>query len=102
MARRGPSSETTPSALDRPWARLASLGLFLAAAALLAWLHRDDLVPPEPAVAADDPVQLCLAGRLADIDQMRADGVIGADQAELFAQRAAAFCEDQARAGAGQ
>ncbi len=98
MARQaGKPPENTTSALDRPWARAVALGVFLAAAALLAWIHRADLLPPEPAaVAADDPVQLCLAGRLPGIQEMAADGVISAQQAELFSARAAAFCEHQA------
>ena len=91
------------SALDRPWARLVALGIFFCAAAWLAWLHRDDILPPEPAaVAADDPVSLCLAERLPGIEQMVADGVIDGDQAKLFRERAEALCEHQAGAAAPQ
>ena len=103
MARQpGKPLDGTTSALDRRGARVVALGVFLAAAALLAWIHRADLLPPEPvAVAADDPVQLCLAERLAGINQMAADGVINAQQAELFGQRAAALCEHQPGTASG-
>ncbi|MEM7223940.1 MAG: hypothetical protein AAF495_13230 [Pseudomonadota bacterium] len=91
------------SALDRPWARLVALALFLAAAGLLAWIHRADLLPPETAaVAADDPVQLCLAERQPGIEQMRADGVITDQQAALFLERAAALCAHQVEAAPQQ
>ena len=66
-------------------------------------VHRDDILPPEPAaVAADDPVSLCLAERLPGIEQMVADGVIDGDQAKLFRERAEALCEHQAGAAAPQ
>ena len=91
-----------PSALDRPVARVAALAVFVGVAAALAWMHRDDLFPPEPAaVAADDPVAQCLAGRATDIDKMRADGVIDEGQAALFKSRAAALCQAQQGQGAG-
>ena len=88
--------EAKSSALDRPLARIAALGVFLCAAGVLALVHRDDLFPPEPAaVAADDPVALCLAARAEDIDKMRADGVIDEAQATLFKSRAEALCQAQ-------
>ncbi len=89
--------------LDRPWARLAALGVFLCAGAALAWLHRDDLMPPQAAATrpADDPVALCLAARAKDIDQMQADGVIDDGQAALFKSRAEALCQAQEGQGAG-
>lgn len=70
-------------------------------AALLAWIHRDDLLPPEAAVAADDPVAKCLAERSADIDKMRQDGVVDPDRAKLFKSRAEALCQAQFGAGSG-
>lgn len=89
------SPEKTPL-LDRPVARVLAGVLFLAVLALLAWLHRDDLFPPEAApVAEDDPVALCLAARTADIAQMQQDGVITAEQAALFTSRAEALCQAQ-------
>ena len=80
--RRGAASAST-SALDRPPARVAAFGVFLLAAGALAWMHRDDIFPPE-AVPADDPVALCVAGRWAGIDAMVADGTVDTARAELF------------------
>ena len=107
MAPRTPNDETqqvpaSSSVLDRPLARLAALGVFLCVAGALAYMHRDDLLPP-PAVqpAADDPVALCLAARAKDIDQMLADGVIDAGQATMFKSRAEALCVAQEGQGAG-
>ena len=89
------------SVLDRPAARLGAFLIFLSAAAALAWIHRDDLLPQVPVVAADDPVAICLAERTVDIDKMRQDGVIDADRATLFKSRAEALCQAQLGAGAG-
>ncbi len=101
-----PSGQEAPAkrvALDRPVARVVALGVFLCVAAILAWIHRDDLMPPPeaPALAADDPVALCLAARAEDIDQMRADGVIDEGQATLFKSRAEALCVAQEGQGSG-
>ncbi len=97
--RRSLVSETTPkpSALDRPSARLAALGIFLCAALALAWVHRNGPTPPQAAAAraADDPAALCLAARAGNIDRMREDGVIDDDQAVLFKSRAEAWCVAQ-------
>jgi hypothetical protein len=78
------------------------LGVFLAVAALLGFIHRDDLFPPPaPAVDPNDPVMLCLAERAVGIETMRADGTITEGQAELFMSRAEALCQAQAgQAGA--
>ena len=97
MAQGGNDGERRSSALDRPLARVAALGVFLCAMALLAFMHRDDLFPPEPsaAVAADDPVAMCLAARAEDIDRMQAEGVIDEAQATLFKSRAEALCQAQ-------
>lgn len=89
------------SALDRPVARVGAFLIFLSAAATLAWMHRDDLIPSETAAAADDPVAKCLAERSADIDQMRQDGVVDADRAVLFKSRAEALCQAQLGQGSG-
>ena len=99
-----PHDSTAPSrrdhALDRPLARVVALGVVLLVGAALAWIHRDDLFPPEAsAPAADDPVARCLAERAADIDRMRADGVIDEARATLFKRRAAALCQAQAGQG---
>ncbi len=84
-ARRGTASASA-SALDRPPARVAAFGVFLLAAGALAWMHRDDIFPPEVA-PADDPVALCVAGRWAGIDEMVADGAVDTARAELFKAR---------------
>lgn len=99
--RRGLTPGPRPrGALDGPAARIAALGVFLLCAAALAWIHRDDLFPPdEAALARDDPVALCLAGRVADIERMRADGVIDVQRAELFTARAEALCQAQVGGG---
>jgi len=89
------------SALDRPAARVGAFLIFLSVAAALGWIHRDDLLPSETAIAADDPVAKCLAERSVDIDKMRQDGIIDADRATLFKSRAEALCQAQLGAGAG-
>ncbi len=90
------------SFLDRPAARLCALGVALLMAAALAFMHRDDLFPPErAAVDANDPVALCLAERAADIDRMVAEGTINAEQAALFKSRAEALCQAQLGGGSG-
>lgn|GEM_PF-390620 len=99
---RGSPAGRPDSALDRPVARVVAFAVFLGVAALLAWIHRDDLVPPEPvAAAAGDPVALCFAERAADIDRMQTEGTIGAAQARLFKSRAQALCQDQFGRGSG-
>lgn len=88
------------SALDRPAARLAAVGVALLCALALGYIHRDDLFPPEVAAAdADDPVALCLAERAAEIDRMVTDGVVDESRAALFKSRAEALC--QATVGGG-
>ena len=96
------SGSAAGSALDRPLARWIAVGVALVAAAGLAVIHRDDLFPPEQAAApaADDPFQVCLQQRQADIEQMQADGVIDANQAKLFISRAEALCQAQTQGNA--
>ena len=89
---------TAPSALDRPAARVVAIGIAVLCGLTLAFIHRDDLLPTDPA-AATDPVALCLAERAAEIDRMVADGVVDADRAVLFKSRAEALC--QATVGGG-
>lgn len=79
--------------LDRPGARLVALGVALACFAVLAWLHRADLVSAWAAPeAAADPFAQCFAKRAADIDGMLDEGVIDQARAELFKSRAEAMC----------
>ncbi len=82
-ARRGAASASA-SALDRPPARIAAFAVFHLAAGALAWMHRDDILPPE-VVPADDPAALCVAGRWAGIDEMVADGTV--DTARIYCHR---------------
>lgn len=85
------------SRLDGLVARLAALAVLAGTLALLGWVHRERIFPPEPAaVAADDPAALCFAARAADIDAMAAEGTITAEQAALFKSRAEAFCQAEA------
>ena len=83
------------SALDGPAARVVALGVFLLAAAALGWFHRDDIFPPEAALA-DDPAARCIAERWAGIDAMAAEDIIDAARAKLFKARAQALCRTQA------
>ena len=64
--------------------------------AVLGYIHRDDLFPPEAAVPnPNDPVALCFAERAAGIEAMLADGTINESQATLFIYRAEALCQAQ-------
>lgn len=88
--------------LDRPLARICAVGVALLMVAALAYMHREDLFPPEQAaqgLAADDPVVRCLAERAVDIDKMQAEGTITAQQATLFKSRAEALCQAQVGGG---
>jgi hypothetical protein len=90
------------SFLDRPLARLCAVGVALLMMAALAFMHRDDLFPPEQAAAdPNDPVALCFAERAKDIDNLLAGGTINAQQAELFKSRAEALCQAQVGGGSG-
>lgn len=91
------------SVLDGPAARLVAVGVALACVAVLGYIHRDDLFPPEPALTAktDDPFQRCFAKRAADIGRMAAEGLIKVAQAALFRARAEAMCRDRARNAQG-
>jgi hypothetical protein len=88
------------SFLDRPAARLLAVGVALLMMAALAYMHRDDIFPPEEAAAdPNDPVALCFAERAKDIDNLLAEGTINAQQAELFKTRAEALCQAQVGGG---
>ena len=87
--------------LDGKAARAVAFLVFLGCAALLGWIHRDDLWPGEDAdVARDDPAAGCIAERTADIERMVDEGLIERAQAELFTERAVGMCRDQAGGGA--
>jgi hypothetical protein len=88
--------------LDRPLARVLALLVFVACAGALAWIHRDDLFPPERSeVAGDDPFAHCFAERRGDIDTMLAEGVIDEERAALFLSRAEAMCRAETGEGGG-
>ena len=85
--------------LDRPAARLLAVLVILFCGALLAYVHRDDVkslagnAGEEEAVgASDDPAAPCIEQRFAEIDGMIEEGVVDAEQAALFRQRAEAMC----------
>ncbi len=90
-----PSPAARRGALDGPAARMVALAVFLLAAGALGWFHRDDIFPPEAALA-DDPAAACIAERWAGIDAMAADGTIDAARAKQFKARAEAWCRSQA------
>lgn len=90
--------EPTPF-VDSWRARLVAGVVLLSAAAVLVYLHREDIATltgaaPE-AVPADGPLAECLSQRYAPVDKMLADGIIDEARHQLFRQRAAAMCEDQ-------
>ena len=91
------------SVLDRPIARLAALGIVLLVGAALAWMHRDDLFPPERAAkpAGNPAFTRCLADRVDDIEQMLKENVIDEERATLFRGRAEAMCRDTTGGGSG-
>jgi hypothetical protein len=93
-----------PSVLDGRVARIVAVAIALAGMAFLAWMHRDDLFPPEPGTAAaGDPRQAafhaCFAPQAERIDKDAASGQISDEQATLFKNRAEALCADQAKKG---
>jgi len=88
--------------LDRPAARGLAVVVFLACGAALAWIHRDDLFPPERSeVVGDGPFARCFAERRGDIDTMLSEGVIDDQRAALFLSRAEAMCRAETGDGGG-
>lgn len=89
------------SALDGKAARGVALLVFIGCLALLAWIHRDDLLPGEETAGAaeDDPAAACIAERSADIARMVEEGLIGEDQAAVFRERAIGMCRDTTGGG---
>ncbi len=75
-----------------------ALVCFALAVGALAYLHRGDIWPAAPRPgAADDAFAACYAPRLADIERMAREGVVGPEQAALFRARAEALCRAQTR-----
>ena len=84
--------------LDSAAARVLALVVAMAAAAVIAFYHRADLLPKRvPAADAGLNPQFvaCRDERVGQVDRMRSDGVIGDAQAEIFRERAIAFCAAQ-------
>jgi len=85
--------------LDRPLARWLAALVIVLCGLLLAYVHRDDVrevtgVGLEDAVddQLDDPAASCIEQRFTEIDGMIEEGVVDAEQAGLFKQRAEAMC----------
>ncbi len=93
------SGRDRPGLLDRPAARLAALGVALAALAVLAWYHRADILPPDP--APDTPGQAafsaCFEPRAAQLAGSLERGELTQAQFTQFRGRAEAFCADRAK-----
>jgi hypothetical protein len=87
-----------PGFLDTAAARVLALAVAMAAAAVIAFYHRADLLP-KPAPGADAGLNpqfvACRDERVGQVDRMRSDGVIGDAQVEIFKERAIAFCAAQ-------
>ncbi len=93
------SGPDRPAPLDRPAARLAALGVALAALAALAFYHRADILPP--AAAPDSPGQAafreCFEPRAAQLAGSLENGELTQAQVRQFRGRAEAFCADRAK-----
>jgi hypothetical protein len=78
--------------------RVIAVLVMIASAGVIAWHHRDDLMPAPvaPIDPAEAAYQACVTERDAGIDKMQADGTITAQQATLFKTRADALCRSQA------
>jgi hypothetical protein len=90
-------AELATHVLDQKSARVIALGVMAAMIGTLAYIHRDDLAGAGT-VAADGPpsaLAACLEERLAAVDQMIADGMVGPEKASLFKDRARALCHSQ-------
>ncbi len=94
--------------LDRPAARILAALVILLCGALLAYLHRDDVRPAlgltETSLedgAPDDPAAPCIEKRFSEIDAMIDDGIVKAEQAAMFKQRAEAMCRATEGQGGG-
>ncbi len=73
------------------------MGIVVLVVVTLGYIHRDDIFPGEAGKpVADDPAAPCIAQRSAEIEAMRVEGTISADQARLFTTRAEALCRAQA------
>ncbi len=96
------SEAARSSWLDGRGARVVAVLLAVSAAAVLVFLHRDDLFPSERTASPEEAAfEQCMAERAAGIDEMVRQQVITTEQEVLFRQRAEALCRAQsAPAGA--
>ena len=89
-----------PAFIDRPAARLAALGVMLAALSALAWIHRGDLFPgamdSAPASPQEQAFRECFEPRAAQLDKSLASGELKAEQVAMFRNSAEAICRDRA------
>jgi hypothetical protein len=83
--------------LDRPDARWCAVAVFLLSAAALGYIHRADLFgKTEPAaVAANDPLGICMEARRAEIETMQREGMLKPDQAERSLGQLEPICRAQ-------
>lgn len=85
--------------LDRWPARAVALGVMLLAGGGLAYMHRADIALLTGTAggekAANDPLSLCIAQRVGEVEQMRKDGLIDDARLALFKSRAEAVCRSQ-------
>lgn len=93
------ADRSQPGFLDRPAARGLAVAVAVVTAGILVWIHRAEILPgyasrklspEERAYAA------CYDQRARDIDDMKTNGTITAQQASLFKSRAQAMCRDEA------
>jgi len=86
-----------PSALEGRAARIVALGVFGLCAAILGYMHREDIFPPEAAedAALNPEFVACRDKRVATVDKMLSDGVIQEQQHKQFTERAVSICADK-------
>ncbi|MCP3054154.1 hypothetical protein [Aurantimonas marianensis] len=95
---------SSTSIVNTPWMRLVALllAILLAIGAFFLWLNTEEWVPSvgeraerleELTVSGD--VAACIDKRVADIDAMVAQGMIGADAAEQSRAQARSLCYDR-------
>lgn len=105
------ADRASPSAPSKPTGAVGrgiALAIALAALGLMVWIGRNDVAsiqyamslisgkPTSETQGSGNPeLDACLAQRVGDVDQMKADGVINASQYEAFKSRAISLCQAQ-------
>ena len=90
------SAASQRSWVDGRAARVVAVLVAAAAGAVLAYIHRDDLLPTERKISpAEAAFEQCMAERAAGIDEMVRQQVITVEQETLFRARAEALCRAQ-------